>query len=385
MKKVLAGVFAVLLLLNITAVPVGADDIQTELVNFICQEYNFQSDDLIEAEYYQVYLEYTDLNLSILHWLTQGEDYCKGMAAWVAETGEYLADDGVYALMEAERLLAAKEYQRLQEQAGKMDISLYKQIQENPQAEYQVYITPVYKISDNLNEEIQALYEEYGLEAPEDIGNHGRVPGYTKEGQGQSGSSSGGALPPDLPQTTPQESAIEPVPQTTPFQEPAIDPALPRDLATPTDLDKPVASDCEPAADFYQPYPEEFYSALNTLYNQGYAEATSNLSQYLDGIGAQYQVNPGYIVATLTAAQIQAIQGRPEVQWVSSYMAEQVGVDLAAPAFTAQNDDGSRLNSALGTNEAAGESSQGKTRPMVILLGGFLGLSALAIFLIIKR
>lgn len=347
MRKLIAKVCFLLLLSMALVQPALAQGKQSQLEDYVCSQHGLQPHELVGAEFYQVHLEHTGLHLSVLHWATQGPDYRKGMAAWVEETGEYLVDDQVTALINEERLGIAKEYQELQAEAGKMDIGLYQELRQgHPQDEYQVYILPAFQLSQDLQRQIQDLYKEYGLEPPRDF-QQGQILPWDNGSTGacepapppqEPGSvSSGGG-------TDSCQPAIAPMPpQLTPAPAP-VDPA--DDRVVPPD--EPVSSE-EMPREIYLPYPEEFYTALEQLHQQGYAQALSSLTEYLDSIGAAYTLENYLIAATLPAADIQNLAKREDVQWVGSFGSREAVADL--PLVPANASD---------TNEITGELAAGR-------------------------
>lgn len=335
MRKLIAKACLLLLLSMVLIQPALAQSKRSQLEDFVCSHYGLQPQEVVWAEFYEVHLEHIDLHFSLLHWFTQGPEYRKGMVAWVEETDEYLADGQVAALMEEERLKMTEEYRRLQAEAGKMEIDLYKELlQGNPEAEYEIYILPLYQFSQELQEQIEELYREYGLEPRQDFlsrpdgidGSGSCEPAVPPQEPGSAGSGSG--IDSCQPATAPTPPLPAPAPDT-------IDPVDPVDdrVAPP---DEPVSSDGQPR-EIYLPYPaDEFYAALEHLRQQGYAQALSSLTEYLDSIGAAYTVEGYLITATLPAAEIQNLARREDVQWVGSLYRWDAEIDLPlapAPAF----------------------------------------------------
>lgn len=298
MRKFIASTWVVLLMFTVLTPPLLAQDHQSQLKDFVGTHYDLQPEDIIGAEFYQLHLEHSGHHLSILHWLTEGPE--KGIVAWVQETDEFLADDQVVTIMEEERMQVAREYQELQAEAGKIDVGLYKELlQGSPQDEHQIYILPAFHLDEDLIRQIDDLYQEYGLEPPQNS-DPDQTPGIPRN----SGSTSGGTEPAAPPQTVP-------LPNPTP------DPVQPADGAA-THPDSPASREI-PQSPAYHPYPDEFTIALDHLYQQGFALALSSLTEYLDGIAADYTLDNNQVVATLTTTDIQELAKREDVQWVGSF------------------------------------------------------------------
>lgn len=295
MRKLIAT-WVILVLLTLLVSPAVAQDRQSQLEDFVSTHYDLHPQEVVGAEFYQLLLEHSGLHLSILHWLTEGPE--KGIVAWVQETDEFLADDQVVILMEEERIQVAREYQELQAEAGNMEVDLYKTLlQGSPEDEYEIYILPTFHLDEKLTKQISDLYQEYGLEPPQDSE---RTPSNPRD----DGTTSGGTEPAAPPQTVP-------LPNPTP------DPVRPADGAA-THPDSPTSSEISQSP-AYHPYPDEFITALDQLYQQGFAPALARLTEYLDGICADYSLDNTLLVATLAAADIQELAKREDVQWIGNF------------------------------------------------------------------
>lgn len=383
MRKLAVCIFAVLLLLFSAAVPAGAEDVKEGLKNFILTANNLGEVELLEAEYAEFNLENLGLHVTVLMWVTNEEDYRKGQAGYVVERNEYLADDALNALLEEERNLAQAEYQELQNLAGKMDVSLYKQLQESSaDAVFEVYIFPVYRLTAELEQQITYLYKEYEIELPEDV-DYGRDTGGFQgvDGGGTSGSpgSVEPAYPVGIPEETPPSDPIpEPVPDPAPEdQNPAAGPCV---IADP---DAPVSSSDE----IKSQYPNEFYTALNELYAKGYDEAVASLTAYLDENAIPYRVEPSHVIVTVTPAQAMALRDREDVAWIGSY--EYIAVEDMAVPPTEPGSYGQEpaLDADLIRTTGKAESAENNTSNGFpwIWAGSVVGLVALGAFLILRK
>lgn len=368
MRKLFALLFTVLLLFTVTAVPAAATDIQAELVDFICTRYDLEPEDFEVAETCEVHLENLDLNVTLLTWVTQGTEHRKGQVGWVKETGEFFDGDEVMELMESERREAALEYEKLQNLAGKMDVSLYKSLTEMaPDEKVEIIIVPAYQMTAELEKQIKDLYDQYDLTPPETPWDPQRRVGSAESGGGQSGSVDG-----RMPADTGQDLAEPAFPGTlTPLPAPDL-PAG----------DIPDVPSDDPAPDIYDPYPQEFTEALNALYFKAYEQSTAILVAYLDDLGADYEVVPGRITAKVTAEQALDMRDLDDLQWIGSQ--EYWAVEDLAPGFP----DGREPAIDNDLARTAGESVANVQQPgkgSWLWAGGLMAVMALGVFLILKK
>ena len=385
MRKIFASVF-VLMLLFTAAIPAGASDIQSGLVDFISEIHDLDREDFKVAELYEVELENLGLSLSVLTWHTER---IRGQVAQVTETGEYLADEELMALMNQERELWAAEYARLQQEAGKMDPWLYQYITDGLADEpFEIIITPIFQLTPELETQIRELYKQYGFDAPQDF--QGQVsPGFRGVDQGSSssgddGAGTGSADPmPDkrlpLPVTDPAEPGVPgtilPTSPTTPGAE--IGKHEPADLPVSSE-DAPDWDGATPGRDIYQPYPVEFYTELNELYSQGYAK--DNIAAHLDSLGIEYRVEYGTIIASVTVQQALDLRDHQDINWIGSY-SDGGDYHILPLADLAAGHEAAPGEARLAATDDRDESS---TKPW-IWTGAAFGLLAAGIFFIVKK
>ena len=367
-------------------VPAAAEKVQPELIEFICETYAVSKDKLMVFESYEITMSYLDINLTIRTWAA---DSLNGQVAWHQEEQRFIAEDELAQLFFQEQDLANQEYQQLQQQAGKMDVWLYQQVQAGKEAAvYEIYIFPFFNLTPGLEKQIRDLYTQYGLEAPPELDTG--FPGYTGSvDSGRSEPGSPGAVEPGFPGEDSPPSPMpgegtaskEPIPaDTVPIPEPIIG----ADGTGVVGGDDPVSS-----IDEREVIPEEFYTALGQLYAQGFAQSLANLKAYLDSLGIEYREEMHVISAIATAAQILDLRHRADVQWIaSSAIAEDLATDSPVPGYN--NADG--REPAPYTGESAGEvkalhaPGSNPTRTW-FYVGGALGLAVLGlgIFFITRR
>lgn len=365
-------------------VPAAAEEVQPELIEFICETYAVSKDKLMVFESYEISLSYLDINLSIHTWVTES---IKGQVAWHQEEQRFIAEDELAQLVSQEQDLANQEFQQLQQQAGKMDVWLYQQVQAGKEdAVYEIYIYPVLDLTPSLEKQIRDLYAAYGLEAPPELdsgymGYGGTVDSVRSEPGGSGAVEPGfpGEDCPPSPMPGEGTASIEPIPaDTVPIPEPIIG----ADGTGAVGGDDPVSS-----IDDREVIPEEFYTALNQLYAQGFAQSLANLKAYLDTLNIKYREEMNVIFAAATGAQILDLRQRADVQWITS-CAKDLATDTPAPGY--ENTDGREpahyTGESAGAIKALHAPGSNPTRTW-FYVGGALGLAVLGlgIFFITRR
>lgn len=357
LRKIIACVFLFLLLLTtwvpaaaeeVTAVapaaadgvnvgvPATTEEVKPELIDFICETYAVSKDILMVFESYEMTMSYLDINLTIHTWVA---DSLKGQVAWHQEEQRFIAEDELAQLFFQEQDLASQEFRQLQQQAGKMDVWLYQQVQAGKEdAVFEIYIYPVLDLTPSLEKQIRDLYAEYGLEAPPEL-DIGYVGYAGTVGSGQSEPPSPGVSEPGFPgedcppPPLPDEGtdSIEPIPaDTVPVPGTTIGSG---ETGTIGGDDSVSSIDPRPVV------PEEFYTALSVLYAQGFAQSLTSLKAYLDNFKIEYREEMNIIYATATAAQILDLRHLADVQWIaSSAIAEDLATDSPVPGY--DNTDG---------------------------------------------
>lgn len=378
MKKFSACLFIVLLLMAL-AVPVAADDLKADLVQFITETNELKPDEFTIGELQRIELEHLDLNLISMSWFS---DQHRGQVALVVETQEFLTDAELWTLMNENWEMQVQEQVKLQQQAGKMDVWLYQRLVDGKANDVvEIYITPVFRLSEELEAQIRALYAEYDLEAPQDLGIWGQSSdgyvgvdfGETSQ-SGEQGRAIGGYIPSDSgrDEPTPGKNIIEPSPPTTT--------PLPADRAPDyVDGDTPVG-------DKYRPELEEFYAQLAELYAQGAQESIAVLTAHLDSLGAEYEVSDTGILATVTAAKALELREHQDIAWISNI--SDVGVDLAPMPIVGTADGrepamGNRQGEMADTQFTA--MPEGSSRKPWVWGVGIIGLIGAATLLIVRR
>lgn len=375
MRKIMACALLFLLLLAAGA-PAAAEGVQPELVEFICETYALSEDEFVVVESYEISLAHLDINLTMHTWVT---DSLKGQVAWNHKEQKYIDDDELAQLFVQEKDLASQEYQQLQEQAGKMDVWLYQQVQTGKDdAVYDIYIFPFFDLTPGLEKQIRDLYSQYGLEAPPELDTG--FPGYTGTvDSGQSEPGSPGAAEPGFPgeDSTPASPPATGTDSAEPF--PADAAPVPQPIIDTGETGIAQGDDPVSSIDERPMIPEEFYSALSQLYAQGFAQSLASLSAHLDSIGVQYREEMNVVSAAATAPQILDLRHRSDVLWITSAV---IVEDLAqdSPLPEQENADGREPVSYSG--EANGQvkalNAPGNNLSWVYA-GGALGLAALGL------
>lgn len=217
------------------------------------------------------------------------------------KTGEILELEQMEAYYLADREKAAAEWERLQKEAGKLDVYLYQKLQTTSE-KVKVAIFPVFKETAELREryeDLKAQYPKHTLGMPslqEMFGFNGysvrTLPGVMEVPE-----------PMDLPEGIEIDSKPTPEIRPLPAEEGAsgggqgsVEPYPGRD-----DISR-VAPDEE----YWRLY-EEFAQKLEAIRLDGIAASIGEITAALDDRGIAYEIRDAVIVAEMTAAEIQAV------------------------------------------------------------------------------
>lgn len=380
MKKIFSLSLAVLLLAGL-ALSASALDAEEILQEYLLETKEVSPDTLHCREAYEQHLRHLDQKLLVLTWYDQ-EAELRGQIAWHQEEERIIEQDELYELLEAERQLAAEEWSRLQEEAGKISVGLYRQLTEmDDETEVAIILVPLFQLSSQLEDDLRALFAEYELDFPVEF-----QPGswcYPVQRDGDLPVSDEGALPRDIEVDygkPGQGEDCEPGNEGSgrlPYDAGAAgeDPAQPREPAEPAPMPMP-----EP-----DPWIEEFYSELEQLLARGFQESLAAITAYLDQIGAEYQVNENLVHVTLSVEEVNKVAKLDQVHQVLAQYAEADITPLTGrmPLNTGAEDraEGGILATDLDeTGKAAGS-----LWPWLVGAGLAIGSASLAVILIKKR
>ncbi|MTI94562.1 MAG: hypothetical protein FH749_03610 [Firmicutes bacterium] len=349
MKKTFAVVLTLVLALTVFAAPVLADDSSALLEEFFAETYGLEVEEFELHGIRELKLVELDRQLLVAYFVTENEDFLRGMVAMDTESGELLTNEELQALQAEESEIASMEAEILP-------------VETDVQGEMiSVLIMPRFQLSADLEARIRALYEEYDMEAPTQLQPGGARDLPTYDGGGQSGfqgyddgrepgqPTEEGRQPQLLPlpadKTEPADTP-EPADDATGAREPAIGPAVEPDLAEKTivdgngsdavDGDEPVASDVIRPATDQDPRLEEFYVALNELYAEGYQASLERIIDYLSAEDIEFEVEGNMIVAQLTLEQAEFLRDNDDVEYIGNYYAEEDAAILPTGERTAE-------------------------------------------------
>jgi hypothetical protein len=265
-------------------------------------------------------------------------------------TGEIVELDEMEAYFAAERAWAAAEWERLQAEAGKLDVALYLRLQTTPAAEaVAVIIVPTYLETPAIFGQLQALRSKY----PEFT---------TGDGTLRDGGSGGAAVP------APARPDIATLSGTKEDPGPAM-PAVP--------ADRPTLAPAAPDDDEYRQRWLAYQDELRTIRAPGLAGQLAVIEQALEAMEVPYQhhEDQSSVTATLTAAQIQALAALSAVASIREelYFSTMVGSDVGRVSTPEAEPAGHLLPPAVGAAPAA------STAPwlyllLLVLVPGVLGL-----------
>jgi hypothetical protein len=237
------------------------------------------------------------------------------------KTGEILELKEMERYYEAERRLAEQEWERLRQEAGKLEVSLYQKLQGLSAAErVAVRIEPVPVETDEVIAQFAVVKGKYpelskGMQLV-DFLPYGYFPGF-RGGTEPSGGGSGSYAVSDP--VLRGESPSEKSEIIAPVERPDID----------------NAQDEE-----YWLEQNAFWQELEHIRQQSIAPSLDGIRNFLTGIGVAYQENGMSISADLTAAEIRQVSELPVVATVFEEMLyDTMDKDMAVPTLgTAPNE-----------------------------------------------
>lgn len=361
MKNLLILTVAILLLVGMV-VPAAAMDtdeaLMDYLVEYLVDVKGLSADALEFRGPYGMELPHLGLNLVVLTWYNQ-QTQQRGQVAWHQEEQRVVDQDELAELMEAEAHLAAQEWSRLQQEAGKIDVGLYRRLLELDGADQlDVTLVPVLRLSEQLEQQLRELFAQYDLELPPEF-----LPRF-------SWSRTGGATY-DLGDAA-TDKAVQPG-----RVEPSA--AKPEDYQGDDSEQARILPLPEP-----EPLPEEFFAQLEGLIAQGFQQALAAVSAHLDQLNADYEIHNNLVYATLT---VNEIYGAAELDHVERVL-PQYDVDVDTLPLTgrmplrqsgAEDADGLELAAA---GDAVGGADSANRLRLGLAAGLIIGLAFVAVVLI---
>lgn len=207
------------------------------------------------------------------------------------KTGDILEMDQMDKFYEAERLLAQQEWERLQREAGKLDVSLYQTLQRLSATEIvSVWIKPMPVETEDLKAEFSALQKKYpelskGMTLTAVLSD---TYGYILPDSNGSSDSSGGGVSGNA-SVDPADRAELPYEKT----------------GTLTPMDLPV-TDIMPDVEYRQEF-SAYWEELEQIRQSAATPSLVEIRASLEGMGVTYRDNGTSISADLSAAQIREI------------------------------------------------------------------------------
>jgi hypothetical protein len=273
------------------------------------------------------------------------------------KTGEILELKEMERYHEAERRLMEQEWERLRQEAGKLEVSLYQKLQGLSAAEkVAVRIDPVPVETDEVIAQFAVVKGKYpelskGMELA-DFLPYGYVPGFRGGTEPSGGGSGSDAVSdPVLRGESPREKS---------------------DIIA--SVDRPDIDNAQDEE--YWQEQNAFWQELERIRQQSIAPSLDGIRNFLAGIGVAYQENGMSISADMTAAEIRQVSELPLVATVFEEMLyETMDKDMAVPTRgTAPNE----RNNEFG--ESAGLQSKRYYLPATILFAAFI-----VAFVVIRR
>lgn len=198
------------------------------------------------------------------------------------KTGEILDDNQMQPYFSAEHSLAEQEWNRLREEAGKLDMYLYRKLENaSPSEKVAVWIVPKAIDNDEIRAQLANLKEKHPewaqqIELSDILYNN----------YGHTLPAAHGDI---IMDSEPVVDQTSPAAHDEPVHSEAK-PDISKDPAMPADRD-------------WKAY-EAMWQELENIRLQAMAPSIENIAHYLDNIGADYQVTQWGVTADLTAAQI---------------------------------------------------------------------------------
>ncbi|MBS4031577.1 MAG: hypothetical protein KGZ63_09175 [Clostridiales bacterium] len=206
------------------------------------------------------------------------------------KTGEILELDQMDKYYEAERSLAQQEWERLQREAGKLDVSLYQKLQGLSASEIiSVWIRPMPLETETLRAEFAALQKKYpelskGMTLPGILSD---TYGYALPDPGESSTSSGNGVSDKM------------------IMEPAVKAEVSDEkLVGSSPMDRP---DTDMPDEEYRQEFQVFWEELEQIRLLSVASSLAEIRAFLEGMGVSYRDNVTSISADLSVEQIRDI------------------------------------------------------------------------------
>lgn len=316
----------VLLICLLLAVPVGAgaEADWAWLEEHLAETYGLEAGEYQVAEVFTMELD--GKAVAIATWFTDAPDNHKGQVGWIEAEQRVVPADELAAMLEQHRLEEQQRWEELLKHAGNMDAWLYGQLVEmDPAEKVEIYILPRFELTPQLEEEIRALYREYGMEPPQDLegwispdrpissepgirdGDAQSVPPRSADGQsepGHPGSDGGGGAGEDGYEGQGNTST----PPGYGGDDPGDDAREPEDIdwegAEPVPMPMP------------EPVDEEFYTELARLYARGFEAAGKKIEAELRAQGIDFSTDGYGFLATATAKQALGLRNHADIAWI---------------------------------------------------------------------
>lgn len=271
------------------------------------------------------------------------------------KTAEILELEQMDKYYEAERRLAQQEWERLQREAGKLDVSLYQKLQGLSAGEIvSVWIKPIPVETEDLRIEFAALQKKYpelskGMTL---TGILSDTYGYILPDPNSGSVSSGGGVS--------GNASNEPADRAELSYEKA---------GTSTPMDEPV-TDIMPDEEYRQEF-SAYWDELEKIRLQAATQSLAEIMASLDGMGVTYRDNGTSISADLSVTQIREMAELPAVAAIFEeyYAVMEDGLMLRGSAPT---EKATALAADSGLDNAAETESKRIYLPVILLFTAML-------------
>ena len=220
------------------------------------------------------------------------DNYIYGGVYIHIESGKMLEMDEMEPYFTAEYILAEQEWERLRQEAGKLDVSLYRKLLKLASSDkVKVFLQPTVVISAEIGAHFAALktkYPKISAEVNLNLEDFFNTQGATLYGRvmmASDGAASIGSSTPDAAVNYPPKDSI------------VVDPARP--------TEKP-GEEIKYSEEYWQEY-NAFWSALEGLRVQAMAGSIASIGSALKDMGITYTDNGYAVVAELSAEQIKTM------------------------------------------------------------------------------
>ena len=209
------------------------------------------------------------------------------------ESGKILELDEIQPYFTAEYTLAEQEWERLRQEAGKLDVSLYRKLLKLASSEkIKVSLQPTLVITAEIRAQFAALktkypkvFSEVNLNLDDFFGNTYGATMYGRDMMANDGVGSTGSATPDAAVSYPPKDSI------------VVDPARPNE--------KP-GEEIRYSEEYWQEY-NAFWSALEELRVQAMSGSLASIGSALKEMGITYTDNGYSLVAELSPEQIRTM------------------------------------------------------------------------------